>query len=74
VARALSPDQKIERLLNMPLHRSAEILSWSPAELDPPRVLLWAQVWRVIFMVGTKALFDIAQFAEERRRFFVCQI
>jgi hypothetical protein len=49
--RALS---KIERLLNMPLHRAAEILT----ELDPLRLSLWMQVWRVVFMIGAKALLD----------------
>jgi hypothetical protein len=47
--------QKIEHLLGMSLDRAHEILSWSPvSELDPPRLSLWAQAWRVIFMVGTK--------------------
>jgi hypothetical protein len=55
---ALSSDEKIERLLNMPLHRAAEILTWPVAELDPLRRSLWMQVWRVVFMVGVKALFD----------------
>jgi hypothetical protein len=57
--RHWSPAQKIEHLLGMSLDRAHEILSWRPIiELDPPRLSLWAQVWRVIFMVGTKALLD----------------
>jgi hypothetical protein len=39
-----SPAQKTEHLLGM--------------SLDPPRLSLWAQVWRVIFMLGAKALLD----------------
>jgi hypothetical protein len=56
--RALAPGEKIEHLLGMLLDRAHETLSWSPAELDPPHLSLWIQVWRVIFMVGTKALLD----------------
>jgi hypothetical protein len=36
--RALSPGEKIERLLNMSLDRAAEILTWPMAELDPLRL------------------------------------
>jgi hypothetical protein len=57
--RTLGPAEKIERLLGMSLDRAAEILSWGPvADLDPQRAHLWLQVWRVVFMIGTKALFD----------------
>ena len=28
------------------------------AELDPLRLSVWMQVWRVVFVVGTKALLD----------------
>jgi hypothetical protein len=42
----------------MPLDRVAEILTWSPAKLDPLRLSLWMQVWRVVFMIGAKALLD----------------
>jgi len=41
----------------MSLDRAHEILSWRPIiELDPPHLSQWEQVWRVVFMVGTKAL------------------
>jgi hypothetical protein len=43
---------------SMPLDRVAEILRWSPAELDPLLLSLRMQVWRVVFMIGTKALLD----------------
>jgi hypothetical protein len=43
----------------MSLDRAHEILSWRPiVELDPLRLSLWAQVWRVIFMIGVKAHLD----------------
>ena len=46
--RALSPGEKIERLLGMNLYRVAEILSWKPiTELDPLRALVTMQVIRV---------------------------
>jgi hypothetical protein len=54
-----SPAQKVEHLLGMSLDRAHEILSWRPiVELDPLRLSLWAQVWRVIFMIGVKAMLD----------------
>src|SRR5215472_15646038 len=56
--RALSPGEKLEGLLGMSLDRSYEILSWSPAELDPYRLSVQVQVWRVVLMIGTKALLD----------------
>ena len=43
----------------MSLDRAAEVLSWGPVtELDTHRLHVWLQVWRVVFMIGTKALFD----------------
>jgi hypothetical protein len=54
--RALSPGEKVERLLNMPLDRAAEILTWPLAELDPLRLSLRMQVWRIVFMIGMKAM------------------
>jgi hypothetical protein len=56
--RHWSPTEKIEHLLGMSLDRCYEILSWSLAELDPLHLSLRMQVWRVIFMGGTKALLD----------------
>ena len=53
--RALSPGEKIERLLNMPLDRAAEILTWPLAELDPLGLSLRMQVSRIVFMIGMKA-------------------
>ena len=53
------PAPKVEHLLTMSLDRAAEILSWGPvADLDAHRLHVWLQVWRVVFMIGTKALFD----------------
>lgn len=52
------PAQKIEHLLGMGLDRCYETLSWSPAELDPLRQSVQAQVIRVILTIGTKALLD----------------
>jgi hypothetical protein len=54
--RALSPGEKIERLLNMPLDRAAEILTWPLAELDPVRLSLRMQVSHIVFMIGMKAM------------------
>ena len=57
--RDFGPAQKVEHLLNMSLDRAAEILSWGPVtDLDAHRSHLWLQVWRVVFMIGTKAYFD----------------
>ena len=57
--RDFGPAQKVEHLLNMSLDRAAEILSWGPVtDLDPHRLHVWLQVWRVVFMIGTKALFE----------------
>jgi hypothetical protein len=56
--RALSPGEKVERLLNMPLDRAAEILAWPMAELDPHQLSVKMQVWRVVFMIGAKAYLD----------------
>jgi hypothetical protein len=39
----------------MPLDRAAEILTWPVAELDPLRLSLRMQVWRIVFMIGMKA-------------------
>jgi hypothetical protein len=47
--RALSPGEKVERLLNMPLDRAAEILTWPLAELDPLRLSLRMQVSHIVF-------------------------
>jgi hypothetical protein len=54
--RALSPGEKVERLLNMPLDRAAEILTWPLAELDPLRLSLRMQVSHIVFMIGMKAM------------------
>jgi hypothetical protein len=57
--RGLGPAEKIERLLGMSLDHAAEILSWGPVtDLDAHRLHVWLQVWRVVFMVGSKALLD----------------
>jgi hypothetical protein len=57
--RNFGPAQKVEHLLNMSLDRAAEVLSWGPvADLDEHRLHVWLQVWRIVFMIGTKALLD----------------
>jgi hypothetical protein len=57
--RHFSAAEKIEHLLNMSLDDAHEILSWGPiAELDPFRLSVRMQVWRVVFMIGVKALLD----------------
>jgi hypothetical protein len=38
----------------MSLDRAAGILTWPIAELDPLRLSLRMQVWRVVFMIGAK--------------------
>ena len=53
------PAQKVEHLLNMSLDRAAEILSWGPVtDLHAHRLHVWLQVSRIVFVIGTKALFD----------------
>jgi hypothetical protein len=48
---------KVEHLLGMTLDDIAEILSWGPiAELDPLRLSVRMQAWRVVFAIGTNAL------------------
>jgi hypothetical protein len=42
----------------MLLDRSAEILTWPVAELDPLRLSLLMQVWRVVIMIGFKPHLD----------------
>ena len=46
--RALSPGEKVERLLGMSLDRATEILTWPVAELDPLRLSLRMQVCRAL--------------------------
>jgi hypothetical protein len=56
--RHFSTADKIKHLLGMSLDRVPEILTWPVAEFDPLRLSLWMQVWRVVFMIGAKALLD----------------
>ena len=56
--RNLSPPETIEHLLGMSLDRSYEILSWPMTDLDPFRLSVWMQVWRVVFAIGIKAYLD----------------
>jgi hypothetical protein len=65
--RHWSPAEKIEHLLGMPLDRAAEILTWPVAELDPLRLSLRMQVWRIVFMIGMKAMLE-GKFGRERER------
>jgi len=65
--RDFSAAQKIEHLIG--LDRSYEILSWPIAELDPYRLHVWMQVWRIVFMIGVKAHLDgsLSRAAERER-------
>jgi hypothetical protein len=54
--RALSPSEKLERLFRLPLAEIAAILMWPTDELDPHQLAVWAQVHRVVFRIGAKAL------------------
>jgi hypothetical protein len=56
--RHWSPAEKIEHLLGMSLDRCYEILSWPMTDLDPFRLSVWMQVWRVVFAIGIKAYVD----------------
>jgi hypothetical protein len=56
--RALGPGEKLERLFGMSLDDLYEILSWPIGELEPFRLSVRVQVWRVVFMIGAKALLD----------------
>jgi len=39
--------------------RASEILSWElVTDLDAQRLHVWLQVWRVVFMIGVKALLN----------------
>jgi hypothetical protein len=48
----------IEHLLGISLDRCYEILSWPMTDLDPFRLSVWMQVWRVVFAIGIKAYLD----------------
>src|SRR5262249_55094150 len=53
-----SAAEKIEHLLGMSLDRCYEILSRPMDDLDPLRLSVRMQVWRVVYMIGMKAYFD----------------
>jgi hypothetical protein len=42
----------------MSLDRATEIMSWPPAECDPPRLAVKMQVWRVVFTICVKAFLN----------------
>jgi hypothetical protein len=42
----------------MSLDRAAEILTWPVAELDRLRLSLRMQVWRIVFIIGMKAMLE----------------
>ena len=64
-----SPAEKIEHLLGMSLDRCYEVLSWPMTDLDPFRLSVWVQVWRVVFAIGIKAYLDgsLSRAAERER-------
>jgi hypothetical protein len=45
-------------IFGMSLDQVHDILSWHVVELDPLRLSLLMQVWRVVFKIGVKALLD----------------
>jgi hypothetical protein len=53
----------------MSLDRAAEILIWPRAKLDPLQLSLRMQVWRVVFMLGVKAMLNgtLAREADRER-------
>ncbi len=53
-----SPAEKVEHLLGMSLDQAHNILSWPAEGLDPHRLNVLTQVWRVVFMIGIKSLLD----------------
>ena len=55
--RHFATAQKIDHLIG--LDRCYKIMSWGPIiELDPLRALFRWQVWRVLLMIGVKAMLD----------------
>ena len=68
--RALSPSEKIERLLGMSLDDMAEILSWGPLlELEPAQLNAVVTIARVVLLISARAgLFENAQHERERQR------
>jgi hypothetical protein len=71
--RALSPGEKLERLFGMSLERMAEILAWPVAEIEPPALALWGQVFHVFMMIAGRKLWREAvresqEAAEQFRR------
>ena len=56
--RHCSTADKIKHLLGMSFDHAPEILSWPLAGLDPLRLSLRMQVWRVVFMIGMKAMLE----------------
>jgi hypothetical protein len=52
------PAEKVEHLLGMSLDQAHNILSWPAEGLDPHRLNVLTQVWRVVFMIGIKSLLD----------------
>jgi hypothetical protein len=60
--RALSPDEKLERLFGMSLEGAAEILCWGPLhEIDPARLNAVVTIMRVVLLISDRAgLFERA--------------
>jgi hypothetical protein len=57
--RNLSSAEKVKHLLGMSLDRAAEIMMWRPlADLDELQLSLRMPVWRVVFIIGAKAMLD----------------
>jgi hypothetical protein len=51
----------------MSLDGVAEVVSWSPGQLDPYRLNVWAQVVRVAWMIGAEAGIEAGGERERRR-------
>ena len=60
-----SPDAQALRSIFS--HCGPEVLSWSPAELDPHRLNVWAQVVRGAWMIGVKSGIETGRERERRR-------
>jgi len=60
--RALSPAEKIERLLGLSLNQCCEVLSWPWEDCDPARLAIKVQVLCVVLTINFKELCDAGEF------------
>ena len=64
--RHWEPARKIEWLLQIPLDRCMEIVSWDPATLEPRLLAAQIEIIRVVLTIGSRAGLLLA---ESARRF-----